>query len=143
MAKSPAPWINLAANTLPQLGNLSPEKWEGLAIGPRLADGGYLILAGTDNDYSVTQNASGVQFDVYFNFLTGQRLECALGVACAPASEPWSLLPGVLHAYLTTAGDAVMARYVAPVPEPAAATLALTGFALLFLAGGRKRSGRT
>lgn len=143
VAKSPAPWIDLAANTLPQLGNRSPEKWEGLAIGPRLADGGYLILAGTDNDYSVTQNASGVQFDVYFNFLTDQRLECALGVACAPASEPWSLLPGVLHAYLTTAADAVMARYVAPVPEPAAATLALTGLALLFVAGGRKRPGRT
>jgi hypothetical protein len=29
-------------------------------------DGSYLVLAGTDNDYSVTQNASGTQRDVYF-----------------------------------------------------------------------------
>jgi hypothetical protein len=36
-----------------------------------------------------------------------------------------------------------MARYVAPVAEPGAATLALTGLALLFLAGARKRPGRT
>jgi glutamate synthase (NADPH/NADH) small chain len=32
----------------------------------KLADGKYLVLAGTDNDYSVTQNSSDTQFDVYF-----------------------------------------------------------------------------
>ena len=57
---------DLGADTLAALGGVSPEKWEGLAIGPRLADGSYLVLAGTDNDYRVTQNASGAQFDVYF-----------------------------------------------------------------------------
>jgi len=60
--------IDLDADTLAALGNKSPEKWEGLAIGPKLNDGSYMILAGTDNDYSVTQNDSGTQTDVYFDF---------------------------------------------------------------------------
>ena len=54
--------LDLDADSLAALGNKSPEKWEGLAIGPRLASGDYLLLAGTDNDYSVTQNGSGEQF---------------------------------------------------------------------------------
>src|SRR5262249_18136893 len=41
------------------------EKWEGLAIGPQLKDGSYAIFTGTDNDFSVTQNDTGTQFDVY------------------------------------------------------------------------------
>ena len=61
VAKSTAVFIDLGANTLPELGNKVPEKWEGLAIGPRLNDGSFMMLAGTDNDYSVTQNASGAQ----------------------------------------------------------------------------------
>lgn len=32
---------------------------------PRLADGSHLMLVGTDNDYSVTQDAGSVQRDVY------------------------------------------------------------------------------
>ena len=38
-----APVIDLDANTLAQLGGKSPEKWEGLAVGPKLANGSYLI----------------------------------------------------------------------------------------------------
>ena len=53
------------ATAIAALGNQSPEKWEGLAVGPQLANGRYLILAGTDNDYSITQNGTGTQFDVY------------------------------------------------------------------------------
>jgi hypothetical protein len=33
-----------------------------------LKDGNYVMVSGTDNDSSVTQNASGQQFDVYFRF---------------------------------------------------------------------------
>ena len=44
------------------------EKWEGLTIGPRLLPAGALILAGNDNDYSVTQTGIGEQFDVYVDF---------------------------------------------------------------------------
>ena len=55
------PWLDLALPatlahpSLAALNGVSPEKWEGLAVGPKLADGSYLVLAGTDNDYSVTQ----------------------------------------------------------------------------------------
>lgn len=46
-------------------GIVIPEKVEAIVVGPQLKDGSYSILIGNDNDFSVTQNASGVQFDVY------------------------------------------------------------------------------
>jgi hypothetical protein len=66
VSKSQA-FIDLAANTVLPNGKIA-EKWEGLAIGPRLKDGARAILAGNDNDYSVTQSGSGTQFDVYVDF---------------------------------------------------------------------------
>jgi hypothetical protein len=51
-----------------------PEKLEGLAIGPRLADGRHLVLIGSDNDYSVTQTGAGEQFEVCVNRATGERV---------------------------------------------------------------------
>jgi hypothetical protein len=57
-----------------------PEKWEGLAIGPKLADGSFLMLAGTDNDYSVSQIVgSATQYDVYFKPGTTSRIQCDIG----------------------------------------------------------------
>jgi hypothetical protein len=68
VAKSPDVFLNLAGSTLLANGKLA-EKWEGVTIGPKLRNGGHLILTGNDNDYSVTQNAtSGEQFDVYVDF---------------------------------------------------------------------------
>ena len=121
--KKGAKMMDLAANTLPALGNKSPEKWEGLAIGPQLANGNYLVLTGTDNDYSVTQNATGTQFDVYFRFTDtdpfATSIQCPIGStnACfftannAPAtlSSAYSLLPGVLAAF-----TAKITAYVSP-----------------------------
>jgi hypothetical protein len=119
--------LDLDADTLPALGNKSPEKWEGLAIGPRLADGSYLLLAGTDNDYSVTQSGSGTQFDVYFRFTDADpyasSIQCPLGstLGCFLTSNPaqaatptanHALLPGVLHAYKAAPQD--LARYQRP-----------------------------
>ena len=111
-----------------------PEKWEGLAIGPKLPDGSYLMLAGTDNDYSVTQNDSGDQFDVYFRVVDADpyagSIQCPLDTtnncvrladgrpAELPADGTYRLLPGVLHAYKVPAVD--LGTYVAPVPPIAA-----------------------
>lgn len=122
--------LDLAANTLRQLGDKVPEKWEGLAIGPRLQDGSYVMLAGTDNDYSVTQNAEGDQFDVYFRVTDADpyagSIQCPLGAttectwtadgtpAVLPANGSYQLLPGVLHAYKVPADD--LRTYIAPVP---------------------------
>jgi hypothetical protein len=136
VAKQAAPWLDLALPatladaSLAALGGLSPEKWEGLAIGPRLADGSHLVLAGTDNDYSVTQNADGVQYAVYFKAgATPSRLRCDIGgfANCAAVNADGSLgaalpagfdaagyrlIPGVLHAYKASAAD--LAGYLAP-----------------------------
>ncbi len=131
VSKQATPWLDLASATalahpsLSALQGVSPEKWEGLAIGPRLNDGSYLVLAGTDNDYSVTQSGSGVQFDVYFKPLgggTAARIQCDIGTfdnctvvnANGGAGDPvpagfefsgYALIPGVLHAYKATASD--------------------------------------
>lgn len=131
VSKVPTPWLDLAAastlahSSLSALGGVSPEKWEGLTVGPRLNDGSYLVLAGTDNDYSATQNGSSVQFDVYFKPIGAgivERIQCDIGTFdnCArinadgtpggavPAGfdfDGYALIPGVLHAYKTPAGD--------------------------------------
>jgi hypothetical protein len=70
-----------------------PEKLEGLAIGPRLADGRHLVLIGSDNDYSVTQTGAGEQFEVCVNRATGERVanvpldgECPTGMARIPGT---------------------------------------------------------
>ncbi|MCS6946871.1 MAG: esterase-like activity of phytase family protein, partial [Steroidobacteraceae bacterium] len=116
VAKSPV-LIDLAANSvLPN--NKVAEKWEGLAIGPRLANGDRVIIAGTDNDYSVTQTGSGVQFDVYVDFAGGSvqrdidqptRLN---GVEVGPVPSGYTLIPGVLHAYRVSSAD--LPGYVPP-----------------------------
>ena len=123
VTKDPVPFLDLAADTLPELGNKVPEKWEGLAIGPRLKDGSYVMVTGTDNDYSVTQNASNVQFDVYFRVSDADpyatSIFCPLGqqencffhdtdgnptTSASPTSE-YKLLTGVLHAYKVSEAD--------------------------------------
>jgi hypothetical protein len=148
--------IDLDANTLDLDGNGSveatgktPEKWEGLAIGPRLNDGSHLILAGNDNDYSVTQNANtGDQYDVYFRFTDANpyaaSIQCPMDqtTGCfttastadtdgytntTPASltPEYRLLPGVLHAYKASSSD--LMGYTAAVPEPESYALLLAG----------------
>jgi hypothetical protein len=134
VVKQSAPWLDLAlpgtlaAPSLAALNGMSPEKWEGLSVGPRLADGSYLVLAGTDNDYSVTQNATGAQFDRYFRagaaFGAVDRIQCDIGTfancstvtAAGAVGAPvppgfdfsgFKLIPGVLHAYKASREDLV------------------------------------
>jgi hypothetical protein len=137
VGKAGTPFLDLGADTLAEVGGRVPEKWEGLAIGPQLANGSFLMLAGTDNDYSVTQSGSGEQFDVYFDFATGATVQCALDVACAPAG--YGLLPGVLHSYAVSAGE--LGDYRAPVPEPAGWALMLAGLGVVAGLRARRREG--
>jgi hypothetical protein len=136
--------IDLAANTLAGLGSKPPEKMEGLAIGPQLANGLYVILTGTDNDFSVTQNGAGTQFDVYFDFAQSdpyaKSIQCPIGtqVGCFLTSNnatpadlfstqnngKYSLLPGVLQSYTANINGYV------PVVTPEPATLALVAVGL-------------
>jgi hypothetical protein len=103
------------------------DKLEGLAVGPRLANGSYLLLAGTDNDYSVTQNASGEQFDV-----CSDGTQVAIDSGC-PAGT--SLLPGYLYAF----ADGDLGNYVAPVAIPEPATYTMMAGALALAAVLRRR----
>lgn len=138
VSKTTAPWLDLASAaalahpSLSVLGGVSPEKWEGLTIGPRLNDGSHLVLAGTDNDYSVTQDPNtSVQFDVYFrpNGPTVDRIRCTIGtfanctvvnadgslgspVEAGHDTSGYQLIPGVLHAYKASAAD------LAPLVQP-------------------------
>jgi hypothetical protein len=73
-----------------------PEKLEGLAIGPRLADGRHLVLLGTDNDFSVTQTGAGEQFEVCVNRTDGSRAQVPLDADC-PAGM--ARIPGMLMAF--------------------------------------------
>ncbi|BAY63876.1 CHU large protein [Calothrix brevissima NIES-22] len=74
-----------------------PEKIEGLAIGPQLADGSFALLVATDNDFSVTQNGSNVQFDVYTDY-TQQPIDSA------PPSSGATLFPSYIYSFKTQAG---------------------------------------
>ena len=124
---------------------------EGLAIGPRLNNGSYLLLAGTDNDYSVTQNSSAQQQDVWFDFSLADpyaaSIQCPLDqtTGCVKTSNGsvalWSanlrLLPGVLHAYSISAAE--LGAFAAPVPEPGTWALMLGGLAGVAGCGAVKR----
>jgi hypothetical protein len=124
VVKSPAVFLNLQLNTSLPNGEQA-EKWEGLTIGPRLKGGDFMLLAGNDNDYSVTQTGAGEQFDVYVDF-NGSFAKCVLDsqTQCKvnPAADDpitqnlvalpsgYQLLPGVLHSFRSSA----LAGYVEP-----------------------------
>lgn len=80
-----------------------PEKLEGLAIGPRLPDGRFLVLVGSDNDYSVTQTGAGEQFEVCVNRATGARVSnVPLDGACPAGMQR---IPGLLLAFAVDFSD--------------------------------------
>jgi Esterase-like activity of phytase len=114
--KSPV-LLDLTANTVLPNGKIA-EKWEGLAIGPRLKGGRFVLVAGNDNDYSVTQTGAGTQYDVYVDFqgnsvqrdIDSPTTLDAVEVGAPPTG--YVLAPGVLHAYRLEAGD--LPGYVAP-----------------------------
>lgn len=91
--KSGTPFIDVAT-ALQNAGVIIPEKLEGLTIGPRLNDGSYMVLLGTDNDYSVTQNASNTQFDVCTDLTTSSQVTIDSG---CPGTT--SLIPGYLYSF--------------------------------------------
>ena len=80
-----------------------------------------MILAGNDNDYSVTQNGASVQFDVYVDF-NGNSVQRDLdqptqfnGIEVGPVPTGYVLIPGVLHAYKASASD--LAGYQPPLDD--------------------------
>jgi len=93
VALSKAPELDILAAMRAAGATDIPEKLEGLAIGPRLADGRHLVLIGSDNDYSVTQTGAGEQFEVCVNRSTGERMsdvpldgDCPTGLERIPGT---------------------------------------------------------
>ncbi len=114
-----------------------PEKLEGMAFGPLLDDGGISLLFVTDNDFSVTQNASGTQFDVCTSGPGGTSAQVTLDAACPTGM---ALIPNNLYAFRLDAGEAqALGLSAGAVPEPATWAMMIAGFAMI---GGAMRSRR-
>ncbi len=91
------------ASSIQATGQRAPEKIEGLAIGPQLSDGTFALVIATDNDFSVTQNGSNVQFDVYSNGISFlDNVPIGSPVPAAPAGEPaYTLIPSDIYSFKT------------------------------------------
>lgn len=125
VSKSATPYIDIQA-AIAALGHIVPEKLEGLTIGPKLADGTYLILVGTDNDFSVTQTGTGTQLDVLIsgNSITGPITGSQQITLDGAVPDGFAGIPGFLFAFKSELGDVVSANFQpAQVPEPATGLL--------------------
>ena len=109
-----------------------PEKIEGLAFGPRLANGGISLILITDNDYSVTQTGAGTQFDVCTSGAGGVTSQVALGGTCTAGQ---SLIDTRIFSFALSRDEALSLGFAA-VPEPASWALMIAGFGLV---GGAMR----
>ena len=129
-------FLDVQASLLAAGETIMPEKLEGLAIGPRLAGGGFALLLATDNDFSVTQNSSGIQFDVCTDG-TAAFTQVALGAAC-PTGQ--ALVPSRLYSFAVTGADAALFdSSLLGVPEPASWAMLIAGFGLTGAALRRRR----
>jgi hypothetical protein len=132
-AKVATPFIDIAA-AMRAMGFQVPEKIEGFAFGPRLADGGITLIIATDNDFSVTQNGAGTQFDVCVNAGNTARIEVGLGAGCPTG---FALIPNTLLSFRLSAAE--YGALVGVVPEPATWAMMVAGFALMGASLRRRR----
>jgi hypothetical protein len=119
--KTATPFLDIAAG-LRALGLTIPEKIEGFAFGPRLNDGGIVLILATDNDFSVTQNGSGTQFDVCTSGPGGVSSQVALGAGC-PTGQ--ALIPNLFYSVRLSAAEF---NALTGVPEPGTWAMLVLGF---------------
>jgi hypothetical protein len=135
-AASKSLFIDIQA-ALSAAGVVTAEKIEGLAFGSWLADGGLSLLVITDNDFSVTQNGSGTQFDVCTSADGTIREEIALDAACSPGLTS---IPTNIYAFRLSKDEARALGFQAPVPEPATWAMMIGGFAMAGVAMRRRKT---
>lgn len=123
--KTASPFIDIAA-ALRAAGLAVPEKIEGLAFGPRLADGSYTLILATDNDFSVTQNGAGTQFDVCTSGAGGTSSQAGLGAGCPTGT---ALIPSYFYSFRLS--EAEYQQLVGSVPEPASWAMMIIGFGIV------------
>ena len=136
-AATKTPFLDIRAKLL-AAGITLPEKLEGLAFGPRLANGGVSLILITDNDFSVTQTGTGVQFDVCTSGAGGTTSQVALGVACAAGQ---SLIPTNIYSFALDAAEARALGFAA-IPEPATWAQLVLGFGIAGAAMRKQRRRR-
>lgn len=132
VAKTATAFVDIAAALRAQ-GFPIPEKIEGMAFGPRLANGDYTLIVVTDNDFSVTQNGSGTQFDVCSNATGTVQTQVALGAGC---TDGLSLIPNYLYSFRLTEAEY---NQLAGVPEPATWATMMLGLGMVGYAMRRRR----
>lgn len=101
------------------------EKLEGVAFGPALAGGQMSLIVAADNDFSVTQNATGTQLDVCTSGIGGTSSQVALGAGC-PAGQ--SLIGNNFYSFVLSAAEA-RSLGVSAVPEPSTWASMMAGLA--------------
>jgi len=124
------------AALLTSAGQSIPEKFEGLTVGPQLTSGGFALILGTDNDFSVTQTGSGDQLDVCTD-----GTQVRIGSGCLAGS---TLIPTFLYSFKVGASE--LGNYVPPtsaaVPEPTTMTgVALAGLASFWMKRRQRQRG--
>jgi hypothetical protein len=114
-------YLDIAA-ALQAAGVTVAEKIEGLTFGPQLSDGSFVMLLVSDNDFSVTQNATGAQFNVCYDATGGALGSTSVGLNqnCGVGT---SLIPSYIYAFRV--------NDLNPVPIPASIALVTLGLALL------------
>lgn len=122
-------WLDVQA-ALQAAGLNSVEKLEGLTFGPRLSDGSLALYLVSDNDFSVTQNNTGTQFDVCAQAGVAS-VQVALGSACP---DGYKLIPTTIYAFKVNGIEAA-----GIVPEPASWALMIAGFGLAGAAMRRRK----
>ena len=133
VTKAASPFLDIAA-ALRAAGLRVPEKIEGFAFGPRLADGSYTLILATDNDFSVTQNGAGTQFDVCTGGAGGTSAQVPLGAGCPTGT---SLISNYLYSFRIS--EAEYRQLVGSVPEPTTWAMMVAGFGGIGFAMRRKR----
>lgn len=134
VAATKTPFLDIRAKLL-AAGITIPEKLEGLAFGPRLANGGVSLILISDNDFSVTQTGAGAQLDVCTSGAGGISSQIGLGELCAAGQ---SLIPTNIFAFSLDAAEARALGFAA-IPEPATWAQLVLGFAIGGAAIRRRR----
>jgi hypothetical protein len=111
-----------------------PEKLEGMAFGPTLADGRISLVFVTDNDFSVTQTGSGTQLDVCTSGAGGTTAQVTLDAACPTGM---ALIPNNLYAFNLSTAE-ISSLGLSPVPEPTTWAMMVGGFGLIGAAMRRR-----